>query len=121
MVADPGAPARLTLRRTSPRDAQHRQVVASLDGEPFATLMFGDTATREIPPGAHRLRIHNTLVWTTLEFTADPGEEVIYTVINRAGWATWWMLSLLGAGPLYLTVLREEQRGGEQEVKSSRQ
>jgi hypothetical protein len=101
---------RLTLRRRSPRDAQQRQVVASLDGEPFATLMYGEAATRGIAPGPHRLRIHNTLVWRTLEFTAAPGEDVVYDVINRAGWATWWMLSLLGAGPLYLSIERHAGR-----------
>jgi hypothetical protein len=99
--------ARLTIRRQSPRDAQQRQVVASLDGQPFATLMFGDVTTRDIAPGWHRLRVHNTLVWKTLEFNVAPGEEVAYTIVNRAGWATWWMLSLLGAGPLYLTIARD--------------
>jgi hypothetical protein len=107
----PDAPARLTLRRTSARDARHRQVEASLDGQPFATLFFGDTAARSIPPGHHRLRVHNTLVWKTIEFDAAAGQEVVFTVINRAGWATWWMLSLLGAGPLYLTVIRGEETG----------
>jgi hypothetical protein len=115
MTVDPAArPARLTLRRRSPRDAQQRQIVASMDGEPFATLLFGETESREIPPGPHRLRVHNTLVWKTVEFTARPGEEVVYTIINRAGWGTWWMLSLLGAGPLYLTVVRGDQ---EEEIK----
>jgi hypothetical protein len=108
----PGSPmARVTLRRRSPRDARQRQVVASLDGAPFATLLYGEAAVREIAPGPHRLRVHNTLVWKTVEFTAAPGQEVVYDVINRAGWATWWMLSLLGAGPLYLTIEREEARG----------
>lgn len=111
-MAETASGARLTLRRRSPRDAQQRQVVASLDGAAFATLMFGEASTREIAPGAHRLRIHNTLVWKTLEFTAAPGEEVVYDIINRAGWATWWMLSLLGAGPLYLTIERGEGAGG---------
>jgi hypothetical protein len=108
MPAVQSAAARLTLRRSSPRDAQQRQVVASLDGAPFATLMFGESAAREIPPGPHQLRLHNTLVWKTVEFTAAPGEAVTFDVINRAGWATWWMLSLLGAGPLYLTIERAE-------------
>jgi hypothetical protein len=100
--------AHLTIRRRSPRDARHRQVIASLDGAPFAELMFDEAARRPIPAGPHRLRIHNTLVWKTVEFTASPGQEIVYDVINRAGWATWWMLSLLGAGPLYLTVERAD-------------
>ncbi|CAN5433924.1 hypothetical protein BH23ACI1_BH23ACI1_08890 [soil metagenome] len=107
MSASDVSAARLTIRRQSPRDAQQRQVVASLDGQPFATLMFGDVTTREIAPGWHRLRVHNTLVWKTLEFNVAPGEGVAYTIVNRAGWATWWMLSLLGAGPLYLTIDRD--------------
>jgi hypothetical protein len=112
MAAMGTAAAHVTLRRRSQRDARHRQVIASLDGQPFAELMFGEEARRPIPPGPHRMRVHNTLVWKTVEFTAAPGQEVVYDVINRAGWATWWMLSLLGAGPLYLTVERADPLAG---------
>ena len=99
--------ARVTVSRRVATDIQSRQVIVSLDGEPFATLLFGEFETKPLPPGPHALRFNNTLVWKTVEFVAEPGEHVRFSVINRTGWGTWWMLSLLGTGPLYLTVIRE--------------
>lgn len=101
-----GPLARLTVERRSPKDVQTRQVITSLDGGHLATLMFGETYSAEIPPGHHTVRFNNTLVWKTIEFDAHPGEHVRLAVLNRTGWGTWWMLSLFGAGPLYLTVQR---------------
>jgi hypothetical protein len=98
--------ARLSISRTSPSDVQQRQVIVKLDGEPFAILLFGQTVTREIPPGSHRLRFDNTWVKKTVEFKADEGEDATYNVINRAGRFTWWMVAVLGAGPMYLTIER---------------
>ena len=98
--------SRLTISRTSPADVQQRQVIIKLDGEPFATLLYGKTVTREIPPGSHQLRFDNTWAKKTVDFNAADGEEVKFNVINRAGRFTWWMVGVLGAGPMYLTVER---------------
>jgi hypothetical protein len=97
---------RLTVSRNSSTDVQQRQVIIKLDGEPFAILLYGQTVTREIPPGSHRLRFDNTWVKKSVEFKAADGEEVTYNVINRAGRFTWWMVAVLGAGPMYLTIER---------------
>jgi hypothetical protein len=99
--------ARLTVSRRSPQDVKYRQIIVSLDGHQVATLLYGDTYSSDIEPGHHRLRVHNTLVWRTVEFDARPGDDVRFSVVNRTGWGTWWMLSLLGVGPLYVTVERE--------------
>ena len=98
--------SRLIVSRTSPADVQQRQVIVKLDGEPFATLLYGQTVTREIPPGSHRLRFDNTWAKKSVEFRLADGEEVKYNAINRAGRFTWWMVAVLGAGPMYLTVER---------------
>ena len=98
--------SRLTVSRVSSQDVQQRQVIVKLDYESFATLLFDQTVSREIPPGAHRLRFDNTWVKKTVEFKAADGEHVHYNVINRAGRFTWWMVGILGAGPMYLTVER---------------
>jgi hypothetical protein len=47
---------------------------------------------------------NNTWVKKTVEFKSTDDEDVKYTVINRAGRFTWWMVAVLGAGPMYLTV-----------------
>jgi len=101
--------ARITVTRKDPRDIQDRQIVLSLDGEPLATLLYGRQVTREVPPGRHRLRAHNTLFWKTIDFDLAPGELARFNVVNRAGTGTFSMLGLLGAGPLFLTFEREHE------------
>jgi hypothetical protein len=99
--------SRITVSRKSEADVQQRQVIVKLDGEPFAVLMHGQTATRAVEPGRYQLRFDNTWVKKTVEFTVSEGEHVKYSVINRAGRFTWWMVAALGAGPMYLTIERE--------------
>jgi hypothetical protein len=101
-----GDHAVLTVERRDPADVRIRQVVVTLDGEAFATLLFGDTATRPIPPGPHRLRVHNTLMWKNVTFDAAAGDHVRFTTVNRAGPGSMALVALLGAGPLYVTVER---------------
>jgi hypothetical protein len=106
MTVTSAEPARLTIERTSPEDVRTRQVVVSLDGEPLATLLFGERAARDISPGRHRLRAHNTLVWKTVEFDAAPNEQVRFSAVNRAGLGSMALLALFGVGPLYVTLER---------------
>ena len=98
--------ASVTITRTSPPDYQTRQLVVSIDGERVATLLWGDSVTRELAPGRHRMRVHNTLVWKDLEFTLAPGEQLYFEAINRAGAGTLVMTVLFGIGPLYVTIQR---------------
>jgi hypothetical protein len=99
-------PASLTVTRTSEKDVKQRQLIVSLDGERVATLLFGDSVTRELEAGPHVLRVSNTLVWKTVEFTLGPGEQAYFEVINRPGFGTYPMLFLLGVAPLYVTINR---------------
>ena len=101
------APARVTITRKDPADVKDRQVVVSLDGQSLATLMYGEEASREVPPGQHRLRAHNTLFWKTIDLDLAPGEHARFRAINRAGVGTYSLLGLLGVGPLFLTFERE--------------
>ena len=101
------SPATLTITRRSPKDVKQRHIFVSLDGERVAELAYGQTISREVPPGPHVLRAHNTLVWKTLHCELTPGEHARFIVVNRPGFATWAMLSLLGTGPIYLTFERE--------------
>jgi len=97
----------VTVERTSERDVQHRQVIVSIDDEPFATLLYGKSATKPIAAGHHKMRAYNTLVWKTVEFDIAAGEHVVFQVINRAGRWTYPMVALLGVGPIYLTIERK--------------
>ena len=99
-------PASVTITRTSPADFQMRQLVVSLDGRRVGTLLWGDTITCHPEPGPHTLRVHNTLVWKTVQFTLAPGEQVFFEAVNRTGRGTLVMTVLFGIGPLYVTVNR---------------
>ena len=99
--------ARITITRKDPADVQDRQIVVSLDGQSLATLMYGEDVSREVPPGQHRLRAHNTLFWKTVDLDLAPGEHARFRAINRAGVGTYSLLGLLGVGPLFLTFERE--------------
>jgi hypothetical protein len=100
-------PARITITRKDPADVKDRQVLVSLDGQSFGTLMYGEDVSREVPPGPHRLRAHNTLFWKTLDLDLAPGEHARFRAVNRAGVGTYSLLGLLGVGPLFLTFERE--------------
>ena len=99
-------PASVTITRTSQADYQTRQLVVSLDGRRVATLLWGDTVTCHPEPGPHTLRVHNTLVWKTVQFSLAPGEQVFFEAVNRTGWGTLLMTVLFGIGPLYVSVNR---------------
>lgn len=99
-------PASVTVTRNAKNDFQQRQLVVFLDDERLGDLMFGQTISRDIRPGPHRLRVSNTLVWKTVTFDVKPAEQVRFEAINRAGKLTYPMLLILGAGPLYVTLRR---------------
>ena len=99
-------PTSLTITRTSEEDFKSRQLVASVDGIAVGTLLWGDTITCELPPGPHRLRVHNTLVWKTMELRLEPGEQVFVEAVNRTGPGTLVMTLLFGIGPLYVRLTR---------------
>ena len=103
--------ATITIKRQSKEDVGYREVIVLLNGEHLAILNHGDVITREIPPGTHRLKAHNTLFSKTVDFTLNVGEHASFTAENRAGWGTYSMLAFfigfLGAGPLYLTFKRD--------------
>jgi hypothetical protein len=100
--------ARVTVRRQSTEDTGLRQIYVSLDYERLAVLEQGQEVSREVAPGRHHLRVHNTLFWKTVDFTLDVGEHASFVVINRAGFGTYSMVAyILGTNVMYLTLERE--------------
>jgi hypothetical protein len=99
-------PASVTITRTSQDDFSSRQLIVWIDGERVATLLWGDSISRDLEPGVHRVRVSNTLVWKTAEFTIEPGQQVFFEAINRTGAGTLTMMLLLGVAPLYVTLKR---------------
>ena len=100
--------SRLSIRRTSEEDARLHQIYVSLDGARLAVLSAGQEVSKEITPGPHRLRVHNTLFWKTIDFTVAVGEHASFVTINRKGFGTWSMFAyFIGTNLVYLTVDRE--------------
>jgi hypothetical protein len=100
-----GQPARLTVARTLPIDIGQRHVDVYLDGARIGSLEDGQTLTREIAPGRHVLKAHNTLLGKTVEFDAAPGEDVRFATANRKGFGS-WLIWYFGAGPMYVELTR---------------
>ena len=98
--------SRVTVTRQSKDDLGQREIYLHLDGVELAILRHGETGTREVPPGPHRLRAHNTLFRKTLEFDLQPGEHARFVVINKPGFGTYAMMAVIGAGPVYLVFER---------------
>ena len=98
--------ATLTVARQSPDDVGIRQVIVSLDGEEFGVLLNGESVTKDVAPGEHRLRLYNTLVWKNVPLDLKPGEHARFLVTNRAGFGTYALVAALGVGPIYLKIER---------------
>jgi len=100
--------SRITVRREVLGDIGIREIYVSLDGESLAMLLPGQDVSREVPPGSHRLRVHNTLFWKTIDFTVTVGEHASFVAANRKGFGTYSFFAyLLGCNVIYLTVKRD--------------
>jgi hypothetical protein len=105
-MTTPAATATITIQRNSKNDIGERHLVVSLDGDKLGYLLFRQSLTREIEPGHHRLKVHNTLVWKTVEFDVAPGEHVRFLACNRMGSSSFSLLLMIGVGPLSVTLER---------------
>ena len=99
--------ASITVSRDAANDVGFREIYVSVDGEQIGLLQYGEIITHELPAGPHRIRAHNTLFWKTHDIVLQPGEHARFKVVNRAGWAAFGFLMVLGAAPLHLTFERE--------------
>ena len=105
---DSAAQARLTVSRISADDVKQRQVIVKLDGEWIGDLLHGKRLSRAIAPGHHSVRVDNTWNKKTFEFDARPGEHIQLSTVNRAGRFTWFLVAAIGAGPMYVSISRDE-------------
>ena len=99
--------ATITVRRTDPDDVQVREITVKVDGQPVGALKYGDSLTLPVSSGHHRLRVDNTFNWKTIELYLAPGECRKFLAKNRTGRFGWFLIALLGAGPLYVSIKPE--------------
>lgn len=100
-------PATLTVNRNAPDDAQTRQIIVSLDGEPIAELMFGESVTRKISAGTHILLVDNTWSRKSAEFTAAENGKISFVTKSRSSRFSEFLLMFFGAGPLKVFLIRQ--------------
>ena len=107
-VSAPALTARVTVSRKDDRDVQQRQIYARIDDGPTKMLVFGNTFTVDVAPGAHTLKANNTLYWKTVRFTIEAGEHLEFAMINQSSKLAFGFLAVLGAGPLKLTIEKRQ-------------
>ena len=104
----PEAQGTITIQRRSPHDVQQRQIIVKLDGESVGELFYGDTISVPVTAGHHSLRVDNTWNWKTVELEVAAGDHLKFQTVSRAGRFTWFLVSMFGAGPIYVSIKREE-------------
>jgi len=103
----PVTDATLTLVRNAPDDVQDRSVTFWLDDERWDNLRYGQEISRNIAPGPHRLRAHNTLVSTTFDFDAKPGEQIRLRCANAVSKGGALMMLIIGWAAMRVRIERD--------------
>jgi hypothetical protein len=97
--------ATIVLSRTSPDDVGIREIYVSIDGQDAGVLRPGDRIVRQVTPGPHVVKAHNTLFRRTRECHLAPGESAEFLGVNKAGGGSMVMsilMAVLGVGALKL-------------------
>lgn len=106
MATTSEASARLTVRRpVNPGMGEQYPMTIVVDAREVARLAPGQSATVALAPGAHRLRVGNTLFRAALDFEIAAGESLAFEVRNRRNAAT-ELFALLGAGMWSIRISR---------------
>jgi hypothetical protein len=80
--ADTADTATITITRNAPDDVQDRWIRIYVDDTELEILRYGDVIRREVAPGRHRVKAHNTLSSHVVEFDAAAGEQVHIRCFN---------------------------------------
>lgn len=104
--------SRITVRRQSKDDVETKDIYVALDDESYERLDPRQELCREVKPGRHRLRVHNTLFRKTVDITVRVAEHASFVAANRPGFGTYSVLAyLLGTNLVYLSIERTQSCG----------
>ena len=101
--------ATIVLSRTSPDDVGVREIYVSIDGQEVGVLRPGSIITRQVAPGRHVVKAHNTLFRRTRECNLEAGETAEFRGVNKPGGGAFGMsilMAVLGVGALNLEFER---------------
>ena len=99
--------AQLTISRHDADDFQDRQIYLFVDDEPWGKVRYGQTVTRDVAPGAHRVRAFNTLFSKTLAVDVTPGQHLRLKTGNGFPRAGWLLMMVLHVTYLLVRLERE--------------
>jgi hypothetical protein len=99
-----GAVAKVTVHRRSPEDEGERQLFVSLDGERLGMLGYGRRLSADVAAGPHRMRIHNTFWWKTIEFDARAGDDLHFGAVNLVPGCMVGLAAAMGAAPMFVEI-----------------
>jgi hypothetical protein len=99
--------ATLVIIRDHPQDIQDRPVYLYIDGEKWeGVLRYGTTFTRDLAPGPHTVKAHNTLFSHKVTFDAAPGDTIRFRCENGLTPGGIVMVLMLGAAYLRVRLTR---------------
>ncbi len=103
----------IELVRDTPDDIQDRWLRVRIDDSPEEILRYGEVLSREVPPGRHRIKVHNTLSRAAVDVDVAPEETVRVRCYNH--FARGGILTMLAIGfgdiKVRLEVLRTSRSG----------
>ena len=99
--------AQLTVSRYDGDIFADRQIYIFVDDEPWGKVRYGDSITRELKPGRHKIRAFNTLFSRTIELDLHPAEHARVRCGNGFPRAGWFLMMWLHATYLLVRLERE--------------
>ena len=105
MTGDDASAATVEIFCDTEDDVQDRWVRLFIDDEPAEILRYGETFRRQLAPGRHRLKAHNTLSKDVLEFDASAGQTIRIRCHNH--FARGGILMMLTIGFAFIRVRLE--------------
>jgi hypothetical protein len=95
----------IDIVRDRPDDVQDRWVRVRIDDAPEDILKYGGRLRRQVTPGRHRIRAHNTLSSDSIDVDVAAGETLRIRCHNRV--AKGGVLMMLTTGFAFITVRLE--------------
>ena len=99
--------AQLTISRYDGDIFADRQIYIFVDDEPWGKVRYGDSITRELKPGPHKVRAFNTLFSRTIDLDLHPAEHARVRCGNGFPRAGWFLMMWLHATYLLVRLERE--------------
>lgn len=104
-IEEGSSAATVEIFRDTQDDVQDRWVRLFIDDEPAEILRYGETFRRQVAPGRHRLKAHNTLSKDVIDFDALPGQTIRIRCHNH--FARGGILMMLTIGFAFIKVRLE--------------